>query len=140
MTITLNTRNIKTNNDWWNQIFTLLAQKCSRFRVHCWNDEIEEISQMKRFGHVSTTAWKHGVIIEGQVSASFIDSITSVCFATQRNGYNIMTPFFIIELDDIFSSAHYGTEVFIKHLDTNTMQDIDSILLNLKTTIEVSKG
>ncbi len=139
MTITLSTCNIKMNNDWWNQIFVLLAGKCSSFRVHCWNDEVSEISRIKQFGNVVTTSWKHGVIIEGQVSDTFIDSITSPYVATKRNGYNIMTSFFAIELDDIFSSSHYGTEVLIKNLDSDIIQEIDSILLKVKPTIEVYK-
>ena len=140
MTITLSTSNMKMNNDWWNQVFTLLAQKASYFRVHCWNDEIDEISHAKKFGHILTTSWKHGVIIEGQISDSFIHSITSSYSATQRNGYNMMTPFFTIELDNIFSSSHYGTEVFIENVTADTIQDIDSILLSLNPPIELSKG
>ena len=139
MSITLSTCNIKMNNDWWNQIFTLVAGRCSSFRVHCWNDEISEISRIKQFGNVLNTSWEHGVIIEGQISDSFIDSITSLYVATQRNGCNMMTPFFTIELDGVFSSSHYGTEVFIENINLVTMHDIDNILLSLKPTIEVSK-
>ena len=52
----------------------------------------------------------------------------------------MMTPFFTIELDNIFSSSHYGTEVYIENISLDTMNDIDNILSFLKPTIEVIKS
>lgn len=139
MTIILRTGNIKMNNAWWNRVFLLLAGKCSRFRVHCWDDEVGEISRIKQFGRLLTTSWKGGVVIEGPVSASFVDSMVSFNITVPCNGYNGMTPFFIVELDDTFSSTHYGTEVFIENPDPDTVKEIDEILSVLQSDIEVSK-
>lgn len=98
-------------NDAWRQILSKKLGSASRFEIHCWKEETNEIQQALQFGTVKACSWEYGTIIEGRVTTEFVEYLLSLPKPTDTEIYNKMTPFFSIFLDNGFSSEHYGTEL-----------------------------
>lgn len=68
----------------------------------------EEIETALQYGTLKECDWKYGKVIAGEVTANFVNFLLS---QPEPAGYDKMTPFFSIFLDNGFSSEHYGTEL-----------------------------
>lgn len=99
------------SNEEWKRIMSAKLGSASRFEIHCWNDEREEIEMALRYGSLKEMEWEYGKAIEGIVTDAFIGYLLSFPKPTDIGIYNKMTPFFSIFLDNGFSSEHYGTEL-----------------------------
>ena len=99
------------SNEEWKKIMSVKLENASRFEIHCWKEEYEEIEMALRYGSLRETEWEFGSIIEGPVTDEFKDYLLSLPKPVDTGIYNKMTPFFSIFLDNGFSSEHYGTEL-----------------------------
>ncbi len=99
------------DNTRWKALMVEHLASASRFEIHCWSDETEAIALALRFGAVKPYDWKHGTVIEGEVTEAFRAFLLDLPAPGRgADGYNKMTPFFTVFLDNGFSSEHYGTE------------------------------
>lgn len=101
----------ETSNTKWKTLIAGPLKKATRFEIHCWTEESEEIALACRFGTVKEDPWMHGKVIVGVVTDAFRTFILEYPKPTDTEIYNKMTPFFNIFLDDDFQSCHWGTEV-----------------------------
>ena len=98
-------------NEEWKTIVSEKLKSAGRFEIHCWNEEEKEIEMALRYGRLKETGWSYGKVIEGKVTEKMADFLLSLPKPTDTEGYNKMTPFFSIFLENGFSSEHYGTEL-----------------------------
>ena len=101
------------NNRWWKDLFIHYASMGETFEIRCWNEEIESINLISKFGTVEKSKTTKEIIITGYITNEFIDLIVKEEMPKDQNIYNKMTQFFTINIDKSFSSAHYGTEIYI---------------------------
>jgi len=102
------------NSEWLAVMRGQLAD-ATAFRIHCWEDEEDDIALALQYGSVEESNWRHGVIIAGAVTDEFRDMLLSQPKPAQRLAGNAFTPFFTIQLDNGFESGHYGTELIKVH-------------------------
>ena len=101
------------NNRWWKDLFIHYASMGENFEIRCWDEEIESINLISKFGTVEKSKTTKEIIITGYITNEFIDLIVKEEMPKDQNIYNKMTQFFTINIDKSFSSAHYGTEIYI---------------------------
>lgn len=101
------------NNRWWKDLFIHYASMGETFEIRCWDEEIESINLISKFGTVEKSKTTKEIIITGYITNEFIDLIVKEEMPKDQNIYNKMTRFFTINIDKSFSSAHYGTEIYI---------------------------
>lgn len=101
------------NNRWWKDLFIHYASMGETFEIRCWDEEIESINLISKFGTVEKSKTTKEIIITGYITNEFIDLIVKEEMPKDQNIYNKMTQFFTINIDKSFSSAHYGTEIYI---------------------------
>ena len=95
----------------WKALMEEHLKTAATFEIHCWREEREEIELALQFGTVKPDKWQYGTIITGAVTEAFRCWLLQLPKPTDKgSGYNKMTPFFSIMLDNGFSSEHYGTE------------------------------
>jgi len=100
------------DNEKWKALLGEYLASAKTFEIHCWSDEPQWIELALRFGAVKDTGWRHGTVVEGQVTEAFTAMLLGQPKPKDIGIYNKMTPFFSIFLDNGFSSSHYGTEVY----------------------------
>lgn len=96
----------------WKALAGAALAGAKRFEIHCWSDEGEWVELALCYGKVKESKWRHGTVVEGEVTEAFRDMLLSRPKPTDTEIYNKMTPFFNVFLDNGFSSSHYGTEIF----------------------------
>ncbi len=100
------------NNAEWKELISVKLQTATRFEIHCWKEERKEIQMALQYGKIKECDWEYGTVIAGAVTKEFIGYLLSLPKPSDTEIYNKMTPFFSIFLDNGFSSAHYGTELY----------------------------
>lgn len=100
------------NNAKWKEIISAKLQTATRFEIHCWKEERKEIQTALQYGKIKESDWEYGTVIAGAVTKEFTRYLLSLPKPSDTEIYNKMTPFFTIFLDNGFSSAHYGTELY----------------------------
>lgn len=104
----------EVDNARWRTLMAEHLETAKTFEIHCWTEEQEEIALALQYGTVKPDKWKYGTIITGTVTAQFKELLLNLPKPLDTaSGYNKMTPFFSIMLDNGFSSEHYGTENII---------------------------
>lgn len=104
--------NTKATNEEWKRITEEQLRTAAHFEIHCWSDETDSIALALKYGTVKPDNWAHGTVIAGDVTPEFTDMLLSIPKPDKgSDGYNKMTPFFTIHLDNGYWSEHYGTEL-----------------------------
>lgn len=101
------------NNKWWKDLFIHYASKGESFEIRCWDEEIESINLISRFGTIEKSQTTQEIIITGYITNQFIYFIVKE-EPKDQSIYNKMTQFFTINIDKDFSSEHYGTEIYVE--------------------------
>lgn len=103
---------LSPTNETWQDIIAPYLQQAKTFEIHCWQDESQAIKQALIYGELKESGWPYGEVIMGDVTPEFTNYLLTLPKPQDTEIYNKMTPFFSIFLDDIFSSSHYGTELY----------------------------
>ena len=102
------------SSDWWRKLIQHFVRTGDDLEIRCWKEETVEIQQASLYGKPSEDGSE--VSIKGRVTAKLLSELLAEEPA-DKSIYNKMTKYFTIhvknELCD-FSSAHYGTEMYIK--------------------------
>lgn len=115
------------NNKWWKNLFIHYASKGESFEIRCWDEEIESIALIKKFGTVQKSQTTKEIIITGYITSEFIDLIVKGEMPKDQSIYNKMTQFFTINIDKAFSSCHYGTEIYIDEDEDFAKKILDEV-------------
>ena len=115
------------NNRWWKDLFIHYASRGESFEIRCWNEELESINLISKFGTVEKSQTTKEVIITGYITNAFIDFIVKEEMPKEQSIYNKMTQFFTINIDKAFSSAHYGTEIYIDEDEEYAKKILDKV-------------
>ena len=115
------------NNKWWKELFLHYASKGESFEIRCWDEEIESIDLLRQFGRVEKSQTTKEIIITGYITNQFIDLIIKEEIPKDQSIYNKMTQFFTINIDKSFSSAHYGTEIYIDEDEEYAKKILDKV-------------
>lgn len=115
------------DNKWWKDLFIHYASKGESFEIRCWDEELESIKLISKFGTVEKSQKTKEVIISGYITNEFIDLIVKEEMPKDQNIYNKMTQFFTINIDKAFSSAHYGTEIYIDEDEEYAKRILDKV-------------
>jgi len=115
------------NNKWWKDLFIHYANKGKRFEIRCWDEEIESIDLISKFGKVEKSKTTKEIIITGDITNEFIDLIVKEKMPVDQNIYNKMTQFFTINIDKSYTSAHYGTEIYIDEDEDFAKKILDEV-------------
>jgi hypothetical protein len=104
------------DNILWKKLIRTFAVIGSKYEIHCWKNEVDEIKMAMQYGKEkrdALEAWEYGTIIEGVIDDKFIEMLDNIEKPVDTELCNKMTPFFTIFLKNGFSSEHYGTEIHI---------------------------
>ena len=86
------------------------------FEIHCWNEEKDIFSKALEYGTQVKNDWNYGKVAKGEVNEKFINFILSQPKPDDIDLFEKFTPFFNIFLyrngEMIFSSSHYGTDIY----------------------------
>lgn len=115
------------NNEWWKKLFIHYASMGEKFEIRCWDEEIESINLISKFGTVEKSKTTKEIIISGYITNEFIDLIIKEEMPSDQNIYNKMTQFFTINIDKTFSSAHYGTEIYVDKDEEYAKKILDEV-------------
>ena len=115
------------NNKWWKDLFIHYASKGESFEIRCWDEETESIDLIKKFGTVQKSQTTKEIIITGDITSKFIDLIVKEEMPVDQNIYNKMTQFFTINIDKSYTSAHYGTEIYIDEDEDFAKKILDEV-------------
>ena len=115
------------NNNWWKELFLHYASKGESFEIRCWDEELESIDLISKFGTVQKSQTTKEIIITGYITNQFIDLIIKEEMPKDQNIYNKMTQFFTISIDKSFESAHYGTEIYIDEDEEYAKKILDKV-------------
>ena len=115
------------NNKWWKDLFIHYAQNGEKFEIRCWDEEIESIGLINKFGTVEKSKTTKEIIISGDITNEFIDLIAKEDMPKDQNIYNKMTQFFTINIDKSYTSAHYGTEIYIDEDEDFAKKILDEV-------------
>ena len=115
------------NNRWWKDLFIHYASRGESFEIRCWDEEIESINLISKFGAVEKSQITKEIIITGYITNQFIDFIVKDEMPKDQEIYNKMTQFFTINIDKAFSSAHYGTEIYIDEDEEYAKKILDKV-------------
>ena len=118
---------VPKENSWWKKLLHPALDGAQRFEIHCWNEEIQAISQALAFGEKIGYDWPYGTVISGRISQEFARYLETL----PQQGEEPV-PIFTLFLDNGFSSAHYGTELalpdqlFHNPLVQKVLKDLDA--------------
>lgn len=115
------------DNKWWKDLFIHYASKGEAFEIRCWDEELESIKLISKFGNVQKSQTTKEIIITGYITNEFIDLIVKEEMLKDQNIYNKMTQFFAINIDKAFSSCHYGTEIYIDEDEEFAKKILDKV-------------
>ena len=115
------------NNKWWKDLFIHYANKGKTFEIRCWDEEIESIELISKFGTVEKSKTTKEIIITGDITNEFIDLIVKEKMPVDQNIYNKMSQFFSINIDKSYTSAHYGTEIYIDEDEDFAKKILDEV-------------
>lgn len=115
------------NNNWWKELFLHYASKGESFEIRCWDEELESIDLISKYGTVQKSQTTKEIIITGYITNQFIDLIIKEEMPKDQNIYNKMTQFFTISIDKSFESAHYGTEIYIDEDEEYAKKILDKV-------------
>ncbi|MCM1236725.1 MAG: hypothetical protein NC489_42155 [Ruminococcus flavefaciens] len=112
------------SSDWWKKIIPYFIKVGDKLEIYCWKEETTEIQQASLYGDPMEN--KYEVSIKGTVTFQLLAELLTE-EPIDKNIYNKMTKYFTINIKNrshIFSSEHYGTEIFVN----GTSDDIAFIL------------
>ena len=115
------------NNKWWKDLFIHYANKGKTFEIRCLDEEIESIELISKFGIAQKSKTTKEIIITGDITNKFIDLIVKEEMPEDQNIYNKMTQFFTINIDKSYTSAHYGTEIYIDEDEDFAKKILDEV-------------
>ena len=115
------------NNKWWKELFKHYVQNGKKFEIRCWDEEIESIELISKFGTVEKSKTTKEIIISGEITNDFIELILNEEMPKDQNIYNKMTQFFTINIDKSYTSAHYGTEIYIDEDEEFAKKILDEV-------------
>lgn len=115
------------NNKWWKELFKHYVQKGKKFEIRCWDEEKESIVLISKFGTVEKSKTTKEIIISGEITNDFIELILNEEMPKDQNIYNKMTQFFTINIDEAYSSCHYGTEIYIEEDEEFAKKILDEV-------------
>lgn len=116
------------SSDWWRKLIQHYIKIGDELEIRCWQEEAAEIQQASWYGKSEDD--KYEVSIRGTVTAKLLAELLTEEPA-DKSVYNKMTKYFTInvknELCD-FSSAHYGTEVYINRASKNDVAFVSAVM------------
>lgn len=115
------------NNKWWKELFKHYVQNGKKFEIRCWDEETESIDLISKFGTVEKSKTTKEIIISGEITNDFIELILNEEMPEDQNIYNKMTQFFTINIDKSYTSAHYGTEIYIDEDEEFAKKILDEV-------------
>lgn len=115
------------NNNWWKELFKHYVQNGKKFEIRCWDEETESIDLINKFGTVEKSKTTKEIIISGEITNDFIELILNEEMPKDQNIYNKMTQFFTINIDEAYSSCHYGTEIYIEEDEEFAKKILDEV-------------
>ena len=98
----------------WRELATAALERAGAFEIHCWNGEEAQLALALRYGTEQETGWSYGHVVAGTVTPAFREMLLGQPKPEDEGTQRKMTPFFNVFVDSLFSSSHYGTEVYIK--------------------------
>ena len=76
------------NNKLWKNLFIHYASKGESFEIRCWDEEIESIELISKFGTAQKSKTTKEIIITGDITNEFIDLIVKEKMSVDQNIYN----------------------------------------------------
>ncbi len=103
----------ESDNSRWKSLLAHHLARSISFEIHCWHEETDEISLALQYGDIKPSDWRHGTVIEGNITPQFCEMLLSTPMPADDGIVFKLTPFFSIFLSSGFSSSHYGTENYV---------------------------
>ncbi len=126
------------SSDWWKKLVQYFIRIGDKLEIRCWKEETAEIQQASLYGKPSDD--KYEVLIKGTVTTNLLLELLTDEPA-DRSIYNKMTKYFTINTTNgrrNFSSAHYGTEMYIAEASADDIAFFSKIMEQYRTYFSVS--
>ena len=105
------------SSEWWKKLIRHFANVGDEMEIRCWKEETVEISRAAMYGVPSEEGYE--VSVKGTVTPHLLAELLADEPA-DKDIYNKMTKYFTIRVyrkSRIFSSEHYGTEIYLSGAD-----------------------
>lgn len=116
------------DNRWWKELFRLYARRGEYFEIHCWYDEVEELSVAKDYGTTACYAMPDIKIVHGILTDELIRYFLHEEKPMDCRCYNKMVPFFTVRIGRTYSSEKYGTEILVTSKGPSEEESIERII------------
>ena len=115
---------------WWHRLLVLFLKPGMDFEVRCWREETAAIEAASRYGTISPKdSTEYEVSIKGTATESMIEMLLK---QPDSRDPEILTPFFTINLGQVFSSSHYGKQNYFAKPDQRIVLQLHEIFDPLK--------
>ena len=119
-----------SNPSWWQRLLELFLNPGMDFEIRCWREETAAIEAASQYGTISLEdCTDYEVSIKGTVTESMIEMLLK---QPDSSDPEILTPFFTINLGQVFSSSHYGKESYFERPDQKIVLQLHEIFDPLK--------
>lgn len=105
------------SSEWWRELIRHFANVSDEMEIRCWKEETVEISRATMYGAPLEDGYE--VSVKGTVTPHLLAELLAE-EPTDKDIYNKMTKYFTINVyhkSRIFSSEHYGTEIYLSGAD-----------------------
>ncbi len=112
---------------WWKELVRYFANVGDAVEIRCWKEETGEIKQAMKYGEVVEDG--NEVSVKGKVTPGLIAELSGE-EPKERGIYNKMTKYFTVNIyhkSRIFSSEHYGTEIYLSGSENDISATIKAL-------------
>ena len=103
-------------------------------------DEIDAWKLVEKFGWKSRETRPAVIVVNGIITYDFIAFLTGGKKPKNSQGYNKMTPFYIVRLGKSFSSEQYGTEILLNDISREKKTTVDSVLPKIRSHAKIYRN
>jgi len=108
--------------DFWKAMIQKMSRKATEFELRCWEDEEAAIETGEKFGKRVDNFETKEIVYQGKVTKEFITEISNN-YLTGEKRLKWFSIFFKTD-KIIFSSEHYGTEIIMRHINDEEIDEV----------------
>lgn len=117
------------NYEYWNPLLEHFLKGTDTIEIHCWNDEIETISEIKTLfqNKLEIVKEENLTIIKGHKYPALSDYLMDN-YLSKRGEFKWFTVNLNKDMVSIFHSGHWGTEFFVPNVLKSDVALIESVI------------
>lgn len=129
------------NYDYWTALLEHFLTSSNTIEIHCWNEEIETISEIKSLYKNELGIVKEGnlTILSGQIHSTLSDYLLNN-YLNKIGEFKWFTVNLVKDMVSVFHSGHWGKEFFVPNVLKRDVAFIMSVIPDETVFIKVNNS